>query len=115
MADLVVMIKKYGTNDLECAWLLFCWIGQNVKYAPYCNSNAAETVFRTKQGVCRGFVSLYHACCSLLDIECFEISGFAKQALVQSNEELKKSPHAWNTIVLDQYSYLIDPTMGCRW
>ncbi|CAF3506055.1 unnamed protein product [Rotaria socialis] len=112
IADLAVAIKKCGTNDLECAWLLFCWVGQNIQYKPYCNNNSADTVFRTRQGVCRGFVSLYHECCSLLGIECSEISGNAKQTFVKSRAELQQSLHAWNSIVLDQYTYLIDPTWG---
>ncbi|CAF1183065.1 unnamed protein product [Rotaria sordida] len=112
MADLAVEIKKYGTNDLERAWLLFCWIGHNIQYQPYCMNNAAETVFRTKQGVCRGFVSLYHECCSLLGIECSEISGYSKQAFLKPGEELKQSSHAWNSIILDRYTYLIDSTWG---
>ncbi|CAF2052207.1 unnamed protein product [Rotaria magnacalcarata] len=112
VADLAVTIKKYGTNDLECAWLLFCWVGQNIQYKPYCNNNSADTVFRTKQGVCRGFASLYHECCSLLGIECSEISGYAKQTFVKSGAELQQSLHAWNSVILDQYTYLIDPTWG---
>ncbi|CAF2629331.1 unnamed protein product [Rotaria sp. Silwood2] len=114
IADLAIEIKKYGTNDLECAWLLFCWIGQNIQYEPYCKDNAAETVFRARQGVCRGFASLYHECCSLLGIECAEIAGYAKQAFLKLCEELKQSPHAWNSIVLDHYTYLIDPTWGAE-
>lgn len=112
MADLVTTIKTYGKTNLECAWLLFCWIGQNIQYQAYCNHNSAETVFRTRKGVCRGFVSLYHECCSLLNIECSEISGYAKQAFLKPGEKLTQSPHAWNSIVLDQYTYLIDPTWG---
>ncbi|CAF0936145.1 unnamed protein product [Rotaria sordida] len=112
MADLAGEIKKNGKNNLEWAWLLFCWIGQNIQYQPYCNNNAAETVFRTRQGVCRGFVSLYHECCSLLGIECSEISGYSKQAFLKPGEELKQSLHAWNSIILDQHAYLIDPTWG---
>jgi transglutaminase/protease-like cytokinesis protein 3 len=112
MANLVTTIKTHGKNNLECAWLLFCWIGQNIQYETHCNNNSAETVFRTKKGVCRGFVSLYHECCSLLGIECSEISGYAKQAFLKRREDLKDSPHAWNSIVLDQHTFLIDTTWG---
>ena len=114
IADLVFAIRKHGINNLECAWLLFCWIGQNIQCNPYCNNNAAETVFRTRQGVCRGFVSLYHEYCSLLDIECTEISGYAKQAFLNLSEDLKRSPHAWNSIILDKYTCLIDLTWGAN-
>ncbi|CAF3884720.1 unnamed protein product [Adineta steineri] len=112
MKDLTDTIKRHGTNKLEYAWLLFCWIGHYIKYALNCNINAAESVFRTRQGVCRGFASLYHECCSLLGVDCYEISGYAKNNLVKTNEELNKSPHAWNSIVLDNYTYLVDPTWG---
>jgi hypothetical protein len=112
IVDLATTIRTHGKNNLECAWLLFCWIGQNIQYRDHCNNNSAETVFRTRQGVCRGFVSLYHECCTLLNIECSEISGYAKQAFLKPGEELKQSPHAWNSIVLDQYTYLVDPTWG---
>ncbi|CAF0861539.1 unnamed protein product [Adineta ricciae] len=112
MADLVSNIKACGSNDLEHTWLLFCWIGQNIKYALHCNNNAAETVFRTRQGVCRGFASLYHEFCTLLGIQCFEISGFAKNNFVQGFVELKQSPHAWNSVVIDDHTYLVDPTWG---
>ena len=110
--ELVEKIQTCGTNDLEKAWLLFCWIGKNIRYDLQCKNNAGESVFRERVGVCRGFVSLYHECCSLLSIECFEISGYAKQAFLKSGENLQNSPHAWNAIVLDQYTYLLDPTWG---
>ena len=112
MADLAVAIKKCGKNDLECAWLLFCWIVQNIRYQPNCNINAAEAVFRTKQGVCRGFVSLYHECCSLLGIQCSEVVGYSKQTLLKTGEDLGDPTHAWNSIVLDDFTYLLDATWG---
>ena len=112
MVDLVTTISTRGRNNLECAWLLFCWIGTNIRYRLSCNNNSAESVFRTREGVCRGFVSLYHECCSLLNIECSEISGNARQAFLKPGEHLNQSPHAWNSIILDGYTYLVDPTWG---
>jgi transglutaminase/protease-like cytokinesis protein 3 len=112
MEELVAKIKACGKNDLENAWLLFCWIGQNIRYDLHCKNNAAESVFQQRTGVCRGFVSLYHECCSLLSIECLEISGYAKQAFLKPGKNLKDSPHAWNAIVLGQYTHLLDPTWG---
>lgn len=112
MEELVSNIQTCAKNDLEKAWLLFCWIGKNIRYDLQCTNNAAESVFRERVGVCRGFVSLYHECCSRLSIECLEISGYAKQAFLKSGETLQQSPHAWNAIILDQYTYLLDPTWG---
>jgi transglutaminase-like putative cysteine protease len=75
MEELVAKIKAYGKNDLENAWLLFCWIGENIRYVFNCKNNAAESVFRERIGVCRDFASLYHECCLLISIACLEISG----------------------------------------
>ena len=112
MAELAAAIKLRGTNDLERAWLLFCWVTQNIRYKPNCNINAAEAVFRTKQGVCRGFVSLYHECCSLMGIQCYEIAGYSKQTLLRPGEDLGDPMHAWNSIVLENRTYLLDATWG---
>lgn len=112
MEELVEKIKTCAKTELEKAWLLFCWIGKNIRYDLQCKNNSAESVFRERVGVCRGFVSLYHECCSLLSIECLEISGYAKQSFLKSGENLQNSPHAWNAIILDEYTYLLDPTWG---
>lgn len=112
MSDLALLIKKHGKNPFEHAWLLFCWIAENIQYEIGCNINSADNVFRRRQGVCRGFVSLYHECCKLLDIECTEISGYAKSSFLKPGESLQNSAHAWNSIILDKYSYLVDTTWG---
>lgn len=112
IAELAAAIKLHGKNDLERAWLLFCWVVQNIRYKPHCNINAAEAVFRTKQGVCRGFVSLYHECCSRMDIQCYEIAGYSKQTLLKPGEDLGDPMHAWNSIVLENRTYLLDATWG---
>jgi transglutaminase-like putative cysteine protease len=77
LEELVAKIKACGTNDLGNAWLLFCWIGENNRYDLNCKNNAAESVFRERVGVCRGYASLYHECCSLFSIACLEIFGYA--------------------------------------
>lgn len=110
--DLVNKIQEASSQSIQRAWLLFCWIAENIEYELNCKSNAAETVFRSRKGVCRGFASLYHECCTLLGIECNEISGYVRQSYLKSVEELKRWPHAWNSIVLDGSSYLVDPTWG---
>ena len=114
MDELTDKIKTHGRNDLERAWLLFCWICQNIKYESWCNQNAAETVFSSGRAVCRGFAGLYRACCERLNIQCSEISGHTKQAFLPTSAGLGSSSHAWNRIVLNRFSYLVDPTWGVK-
>jgi transglutaminase/protease-like cytokinesis protein 3 len=105
--SLIKKIQECGTNDLENAWLIFCWISKNIRYDINCQNNSSECVFQNRIGQCHGFVNLYHECCTLLNIQCLQISGYIKQ-----NENFKQSSHVWNAIILDQYTYLIDPTWG---
>ena len=105
--SLIQKIQENSTNDLENAWLLFCWIGQYIRYDFNCSNNSAECVFQNRTGSSHGFVNLYHECCSLLNIPCIQIKGYAKQS-----DQLKPSVHVWNAIVLEQFTYLVDPTWG---
>lgn len=111
-SSLVKKIQSCGTNDFENAWLLFCWIGHNIFYDMYCEDHSAENVFRNRTGACQGFVNLYYECCLLLNIQCFKISGYVKENFVEKMNELKKFRHSWNAIVIDKYTYLVDPTWG---
>ncbi|CAF0864971.1 unnamed protein product [Rotaria sordida] len=110
ISSLVNKIQACGTNDFENAWLLFCWIGQNISHDIYCQNNSAENVFQNRIGSCQGFVNLYYECCLLLNIQCLKISGYIRENFLKKNEDLKKCTHSWNAIVLDQYTYLVDPT-----
>jgi transglutaminase/protease-like cytokinesis protein 3 len=107
LLSLIQKIQECSTNDLENAWLLFCWIARNIRYEFNCSNNSAECVFQNRTGSSHGFVNLYHECCSLLNIQCLQIKGYIKQ-----NDHFKSTSHVWNAIVLDQYTYLIDPTWG---
>ena len=110
ISSLIRKIQSFGTNDLENAWLVFYWIGQNISYDFHCDNHSNENVFQNRTGSCQGFVNLFHQCCSLLNIQCLKISGYIKQNFLRKSEDLKKLIHSWNAIVLDQYTYLVDPT-----
>ena len=112
ISSLIKKIQSFGTNDLENAWLVFYWIGQNISCDFHCDNYSNENVFQNRIGSCQGFVNLFHECCSLLNIQCLKISGYIKQNFLSKNNDLKKLTHSWNAIVLDQYTYLVDPTWG---
>ncbi|CAF3373681.1 unnamed protein product [Rotaria socialis] len=112
MSSLVKKIQACSTNDFENAWLLFCWIGQNISYDFDCENHSAESVFQNRTGSCEGFVNVFYECCSLLNIQCTKISGYTKENFLRKVEDLKKFSHSWNSIVLDNYTYLVDPAWG---
>ncbi|CAF4642984.1 unnamed protein product, partial [Rotaria sp. Silwood2] len=114
ISSLVKKIQACGTNDFENVWLLFCWIAQNISYDSYCENYSAESVFQNRIGSCQSFVNLYYECCSLLNIQCLKITGYIRENFLKNNEDLKNFSHSWNAIVLDQYTYLVDPTWGAN-
>lgn len=103
--SLIKKIQECGTNDLEHAWLLYCWIGKNIHYDENCTNNSSECVFQNRLGQSYGFVNLYNECCSLLNITSLQITGFIKH-----NDNLKLVNHIWIGIIIDEFIYLIDPT-----
>jgi transglutaminase-like putative cysteine protease len=66
----------------------------------------AETVFRTRQGVCEGYARLFRAIADAVGLEVRYLVGDARDAGDPANGE----PHAWNAIELDGAWYLVDPT-----
>ncbi len=71
-------------------------------YPPY----DAETVNRTRSGVCAGYAKLFAAIAESAGFECAYISGQTRQRA----DSVDGSSHAWNAIRIEDNWYLVDPT-----
>jgi transglutaminase/protease-like cytokinesis protein 3 len=112
IAELVKKIGNYSQNDLIRAWLIFYWITKHIKYVGGHNDNAADVVFRTRTGVCRGFTHLFSECCRLLNIECVDVPGYVKENWFRIGDSLQQATHVWNAVKLSDHWYLLDATWG---
>ena len=118
--DLVDYFQKSSlTIDLEKAWVIFLWIGENIMYDidGYINKklgkNDPESAFNEGKCICQGYSLLFKHLCNSLGIECIKISGYAKGA--DFNMETKfanQTNHAWNAIKLDNKWGFVDCTWG---
>ncbi|CAF1370502.1 unnamed protein product [Adineta steineri] len=112
IAELVKKIESYSSNDLIRAWLIFYWITKYIRYVDGHEDNAADVVFRTRTGVCRGFTHLFSECCRLLNIKCVDVPGYVKENWFRIGDALQQATHVWNAVKLSGYWYLLDSTWG---
>ncbi|UJR19899.1 hypothetical protein I4U23_023032 [Adineta vaga] len=122
LQQLVEFIRVLSKDKLlvDRHWMIFYWIACNIEYdaVSFLNHNipeqSAESVFRTKKGVCAGYSHLYKSLCDQLAIKCEELSGYAKGYGFATREETAalKTDHAWNVIEINQHWYLLDVTWG---
>ena len=107
ISSLIKKIQEYCTNDMESAWLLYYWIGRNIRYDRHCDNHTFQSIFDNRIGSSQGFAHFYSECCSLLNIPCFQIEGYTRQ-----KDMFEDCLHVWNGILLDQYTHLIDSAWG---
>ena len=108
-------------NDLEKAYLLFNWIGNNIEYdyegMLYSTATVEiNSVFKIGKTVCSGYSRLFRHLADNIDLITENIKGYVKGANFES--DLKKSEirlnsnHEYNAVKLNNKWYLIDSTWG---
>lgn len=108
-------------NDLEKAYLLFNWIGNNIEYdyeGMLNNTSIWEinNVFKIGKTVCSGYSRLFRHFADNIDLITENIFGYVKG--IYSDSDLKKlnkrldSNHEYNAVKLNNKWYLIDSTWG---
>jgi transglutaminase-like putative cysteine protease len=112
IAELVDKIECYSQKDVVRVWLIFYWITKHITYVGGRADNAADAVFRTRTGVCRGFTHLFSECCRLLGIECVDVPGYVKENWFRIGDTLQQATHVWNAVKLNGHWYLLDATWG---
>jgi Transglutaminase-like superfamily len=117
--DLVNYGKKNTVNDLEALRFYFVWVARNVHYdmaelaAEQRNPNkqAPETVFRNRQGICRGYADLLTVICQKARLECRSVAGYTNTQKADGRSDL----HAWNAVKINQNWFLFDVTWASNY
>jgi hypothetical protein len=111
------------TTDLEKTRLVFRWITHNISYdfqsyLAWQNNLAlrtpdvdqAETVLKTRRGVCAGYANLFMALAQEMGLKVAFIGGSSKGYEFALNQKL--GAHAWNAVKIEGKWYLLDSTWG---
>ena len=105
-------------NDWQKTRTIFVWVAENIAYDTQSYKNNTVTyekckpinVFRSRKGVCSGYANLFEYLCQLAELECYDISGYAKGAGHYAGEKYNETNHAWNICVIDGALHLFDVT-----
>lgn len=63
-----------------------------------------------KKTSCAGYSALFYEMCCRADIVCEIVNGYARGYLWKPDDDVEKTNHAWNAVLLDGGWYLIDNT-----
>ena len=108
--------EKNSLTDSESAFLIYKWIAQNIEincYYSIKNEESESTVYKSGKGRPSAISSLFNKMCSYMNIKSDSISGYYKT--LNNSEYYKKfseAEHTWNYILIDNQTYLIDPSLG---
>jgi hypothetical protein len=109
-------IKTNFSHDEEKVRAAFYWISQNISYdisainevVFYENEQQLiAEVLKKRKGICMHYAVLFDHICKLSGVKSHWIGGITRQ-----NNELDKSPHAWNIVNIYGKWQIIDPTWG---
>jgi Transglutaminase-like superfamily len=117
--DLVNYGKKNTVTDLEALRFYFVWVARNIHYdmAELTTKQRnpikqePETVFKNRQGICRGYADLLTVICQKARFECRSVAGYTNTQGTDGRDDL----HAWNAIKINDDWFLFDVTWASNY
>ena len=97
--------EKYMVTDKNGA----VRIEERAKEKSEAKTNYKDVVLLRKTS-CSGYSALFYEMCCRTDIVCEIVSGYARGYLWKPDDDVNKTNHAWNAVMLDGVWYLIDNT-----
>lgn len=105
-------------TEKQKARVIFRWIAKNIRYhlAGYLREetrdNSAETVLKTRRGVCAGYAQLFAAMAKEAGLKVQIIIGDAKMPMNFKPNAPETEGHAWNAVEIEGKWHLLDATGG---
>ena len=117
MEMILLMVKEKINNnltDIEEAFLIYQWIGENIEINcanNYVEKESTEDIYISGKGSVIGISTLFYMICSIMKIESGYIDGYTK---IHSYGYFKytETQHMWNFILINNTKYLIDASLG---
>jgi len=111
-------INERASNDYDRIKKAHDWVALNIRYDTQSffsgrySSQEANDVIKRGSAVCQGYSDVFKMICDALQIECIVVTGFARgySRNLFSDEDTSDSNHAWNIVIIDGKSFLIDST-----
>jgi len=111
VTEIAAALTENLTTEHEKFRAIFRWITDNIEYNKSAqNVTDATKIVRKNKAVCQGFSNLLKEMCNSINIPCDVIVGYTKTEIKDINKKLKKTDHAWNSVLLYGNWYLVDVT-----
>lgn len=114
--ELVAYYRQHFTSDYSLVAALYLWTALHLVYddrafnSQVYPSQEALSVFKARKGVCAGYSNLFTYFCTLANIQCLTVRGFAKgYSYSPANPKVN---HDWNIVYLSTDTLLCDVTWG---
>ena len=136
--DVAKKINKDFFTDKEKVMAVYCWLANNIRYdleefyygANRTNSFSYRTeeekeqklkaiddkliakTLQTRKGICGAYAKTFKRICDYLEIECEEITGYARFNYQDIGKPRNSTNHAWNSVKLNGKWLYLDATWG---
>ncbi|XP_029472853.1 kyphoscoliosis peptidase-like isoform X2 [Rhinatrema bivittatum] len=117
--QLVKVLMREAHTDLEKVRAIWIWICHHIEYdtVGYHNHAQQETetndILQSRRGICAGYSGLFEQMCSIINIQCMNIAGYAKGCSYRTGDSFAgNTNHSWNAVYLEGGWHLLDCTWG---
>ena len=117
--ELADALTCHFTDPIDRARAIFDWCAYNVTYdwLAFQSGNHpaqdAQTVLRTKKGVCAGYANLFQSLAERIGLQSRVVHGYGKGiGYDPAQKQVKGSNHAWNVVRVDEEWRMIESTWG---
>ncbi|MCL2074332.1 MAG: hypothetical protein FWH18_10445 [Marinilabiliaceae bacterium] len=111
--EMVELIIKKSTTNLEKARAIFVWIADNIAYDTSFKVTTFEEGLAKRKGVCQAYSELFKRFGELAGLQVVVISGDSNQYDYKKPSDLDSGGHAWNAFKSDNGKWiLVDATWG---
>ncbi|MEM9929448.1 MAG: transglutaminase domain-containing protein [Bacteroidota bacterium] len=111
---LVACLLEETTTPEEQLWQLAFWIADNIAYdvdrqigAP---KSCDDSTLKYRRGHCSDYATLFKDMCTLANLDCYLVEGYAKKWGGRSEQQFEQPDHVWNAVVLADTILLFDLT-----
>jgi len=111
--EIVELIIKKSTTNIEKARAIFVWIAENIAYDTSYKVTSPEQSLKHRKGVCQAYSELFKKFGEVAGLEVVVIPGDAKQFNYKKSSDLSNEGHAWNAFKCNNQKWiLLDATWG---
>lgn len=111
LRQLALYLKEGAENDYQIVKRIHDWIDNTIAYGFYSGTSIWEFVAEGQTTNCTGYTYLFKQLAAYAGIESYAVIGYSRTYRFATG---RQGDHAWNVVVIDGKSYIVDTTSDKR-